>query len=71
MKIKNKNSFSSEAVQRKKKERYLQCGFVFLLVLIAVLFAVPYVNLVAIPIILVIGVLLLYILLWRQRQPKK
>lgn len=71
MKIKKQNSFSSEAAQRKKKERYLQYSLIFLLVLVAVLFAVPYINLVAIPVILVIGALLLLYILWRQRQPKK
>lgn len=70
MKIKKKNNFSSEIATKKKKSRYLELSLVLILILIVVLFAIPYLNLIVMPLILIIGALLLLYILWRQGQPR-
>lgn len=67
--IKKDSTFTTKSPS-KKRTRLLYIDILVGLAVIAVLIAIPYVNLIALPVILLVGGLVLLYVYWRQQGKK-
>lgn len=57
----------ADSANEKKPFKFLGYGVEFWLIIVAVLVAIPYINLVALPIVLAVAAPILMFILWKRR----